>query len=131
MSNPILNFVYPNGHLLESKSRNFLDAIKFVFEAPGLKNHTPLKLVVKSTGKILYFDDLKFKAFANDEITIEELIQETECEGLFRNKVDIELNKSDIIDTGSLWKLIKGKYILVDSERYIAVVAPDDNFKEI
>jgi len=129
MSSPILKFVYPNGHILESKSRDFKNAIKFVFEAPGLKEHTPLKIIVESTGKVFYFNKIRFREFINDEITLEELVYECQCEGLYRNNETIVFN--DTIDSGSLWKLIDGNFILIDSERYCHTKADFINFTQV
>ena len=128
MSNPKFKFYYLNGVSLESKSRTLKDAIQFVFEAPDLKNQTPIKMVFESTGKTLYFDDSKFRSFLEDKIELDELIKATECDGLYRNNEAIEITKRDVIDSGFLWKLKNGNYILIDDDRYLPIKAPNNNF---
>ena len=131
MVKPIINFHYPKAIKLQTKQKTFVEAIEFVLNREEPTNFTPYKIVFESTGKTLYFDETKFKALLAGELTEQEVIFETECDGLYRNEVDIEITKHDIIDTGALWKLKEGKFILIDTERYLPIKAPDSNFVEV
>lgn len=130
-SNPILVFHYTDAITLKTTTKTFEEAIVFIMKVPRFASHPPLKIVVETTGKILHFDEQKFQAFVDGDLEAPELIEQTECDGLFRNKEDIQIAKHDIIDSGSLWKL-KGKtLLLVDDDRHIPIVFPDDNFIKI
>lgn len=131
LNNPTLIFHYTDAITLRTTTKTFEEAVNFIMKVPRFASHPPLKMVVESTGKILYFDETKFKAFVEGEISQIILIQETQSDGLYRNKVDIQIAKHDIIDSGSLWKR-KGKTLyLIDEDRHLPIVFPDDNFIEI
>lgn len=131
LNNPILIFHYTDAITLRTTTKTFEQAVNFIMKVPRFASHPPLKMVVESTGKILYFDEPKFQAFIDGNLEAAELIDQTECDGLFRNKVDVQIAKHDIIDSGSLWKR-KGKTLyLIDEDRHLPIVFPDDNFIEI
>jgi hypothetical protein len=124
-------FYYSPTIKLETKQKNFGQAIDFVLARHEPTEFTPYKMVITSTGKTLYFDEGFFKEFNLGNISKQELIELTECDGLFRNKEEIGLIGKLTIDAGSLFKRIDDKLILVDDDNYIAIEYPDANFYEI
>ena len=126
-----VSFHYKETMTLKQTSRSFIDAVKFCFESPGIRSHDPIKVVFNSTKKVLYFDKNKFQAFANGEKDLEELVEETQCDGVFRNIVDIELRKDHIIEHASLWKKVDNNFILIDDDQHIAVECTGGNFIEV
>lgn len=130
MPNATLKFYYDKGITIEVKNRSFKEAIQFIFDLPGMKIQSPLKMVAISTGKQFYFDKERFQAFLDDEYSQRELLEATQCDGLFRNKVDLVCGGIEI-DHYSLWKLVNKKFVLIDAEQNIAVMSPDDNFIEV
>lgn len=131
MPNPILTFHCHKNITLQTTKKTFREAIQFVLDRQEPTQFTPYKMVVENTGKILYFDEDKFKAFLADEISQPEIITDLQCDGIYRNKLDVEISKHDVIDSGALWILKDKKLILVDSDRYLPIHYPDDNFIEI
>lgn len=128
MPNPVLTFHYGKDVKLTTKSKSFKEAIKFVLERKEPTDFTLIKMVAESTGKTLYFDENKFKAFLQGEYTETEIIEATQCEGIFRNTEDIIISKDDVIDSGALWKLMDKHYVLIDDDRFLAF---DDKFLAI
>lgn len=125
-----LKFVYHDGSFIELSRKDFAGAIRSVFEVPGQKQ-TPIKVIAMSTGMVFYFDDSKFKLFLNNEITLEDLISQTQCQGIYKNTCVLDFGKNDLIEVDHLWLLKNGNYILVDEDRYVPVKAPDENFVEV
>jgi len=126
--NPVLTFYYDKNVQLTTKSKSFKEAVQFILDRKEPTEFTPIKMVAESTGKTLYFDENKFKAFLQGEYTETEIIQATECDGIFRNTEDITISKDDVIDSGALWKLMDKHYVLIDDDRFLAF---DDKFLAI
>lgn len=124
-------FFYQQSFNFPQTSRSFLEACKFIFEAPGLRNHTPIKVVLDDEQKTLYFDENKFGAYIAGVITYDELIQATECDCLLRNIREFELSSGQTIPCASLWKKKGDEIILVDDDHYICIELPDSNFIQV
>ncbi|WP_298119293.1 hypothetical protein [Flavobacterium sp.] len=131
MPKPVLTYHYANKVTLTTKTKDFKESIKFVLDRKEPTQFTPYKMVAESTGVTFYFDETKFKSFIEGNYTESEICEATRCEGLFRNTNDYVISKDDIIDKGSLWKLIDKHYVLVDDDRFLAFKAPVDGFIEI
>ena len=125
-----IKITFLDSSIMTCKGKSFLEICKLCF-VPSFFNRCPLKMHFLSTDKILYFDWPLFKSYIDGDLSQPDLIAGTQCQGLFRNKVDIELTKHDIIDAGSLFKLNNQTFILIDQERYVPIAAPDPNFEEI
>jgi len=126
------SFIYSDSKTLTISDKSFLKAVEFLLKNDFDNGKTPLYVVFKATHKILYFDENLFQAYVRGEIELPELIAQTECDGLYRNTVEIVLdNQDNSINEQSLWKLVNKQFILIDNDRYIAIDAPDDNFLEI
>jgi hypothetical protein len=131
MSKPVLTYHYANNVTLTTKSKGFRESVQFILDRKEPTQFTPYKMVAESTGKTFYFDETKFKSFLEGNYTEAEICEATRCDGLFRNSVDIVITRHDVIDSGSLWKLIGKNFVLIDDDRYLPILAPDDNFVEI
>lgn len=111
--------IYPKGIRLTLKDKTFTEAMEMVWMS-DIANHTePLKMVFTSTGKMLYMDKNAHKAFLRGDITMKELIELTEIDELYRNRVDVVSNERITVDAGSLWKLRKQTLTLVDDDRQV------------
>lgn len=103
-----MKFVFLDGSSLELNDKTFREAITKVMNEHLQKE--PLKVVFPTTKKVLYFDMNVFYAYLKEEIDQMELIEKTQCEGLFRNNTEMITNSNDNIDAGALWKK-QGHYV--------------------
>jgi predicted Ser/Thr protein kinase len=131
MPNPILKFNYDKDVSLITKSKSFKEAIIFILNLKEPASFMPIKMTEENSGKIYYFDETKFQSFIEGELLEEELLQECECEGLYRNMEDIEITEEETIDKGSLWKLKSNKFLLISSEIFLQIDFRNSNFMEI
>jgi hypothetical protein len=125
-----IEFIYPTGAKLSLNDKSFREAIKFVLNGQFIKN-TPIKVVFPTTKKVLYFDDDYFRSYIQENITQEELIELTQCDGLYRNKAYLNLQGYGSIDAGALWKSQKGELFLIDRDDLVSTKYDVDLFQEI
>lgn len=118
-----IEYIYANGEKLTVTNKSFTESVKMVLNGTFIKRGTPIKVFFPSTKKTLYFDDDYFRSYIQGNLDQAELIELTECDGLFRNKLEIETPKHPEIDPGSLWKKQGNHLILVDKDDYIEVPA--------
>ena len=119
MSNTIsVKVFYAKGIRLSLKNRTFNEAMIFIWQSPAFKDYEPLKIVFTSTGKTLYADKACFHSFLDNKITMQELIELTQCDELYRNTNDILTEDHFIIDKGYLWKAKGNEVILIDEDNY-------------
>ena len=111
-----MEFRYTNGALLTITNKSLKDTLKLVLDSQFLKEKLPFKLTFTSTKKVLYFDDHYFRNYIQGNCTLEELIENTQCEELYRNKEDFIGDGNFTIDAGSLWKLENKALVLVDDD---------------
>ena len=119
MSNTIsVNVFYANGIRLSLKYRSFNEAMIFIWQSPAFKDYDPLKIVFTSTGKTLYADKAYFHSFLENNISMQELIELTQCDELYRNTNDITTDDGFTVDKGYLWKAKGKEVILIDEDNY-------------
>lgn len=119
-----------NGEVTTIKEKPFISAMSLLWTSLLYKDLIPLKIKFPQTGKILYADRAAFNAFLNDDIGIKELLEITECDGLFRSLHEMKC-KDEIIEAGSLWKRTNKSLELAENDYlYIADFEPD-SFIEI
>lgn len=130
MSKVNIRIVFSKGEGL-SVHDTFHRVVAMILEADTIKGYDPLMLIF-STGKILYFDKETFFQFNQGEMSHAELIRQTECQGLFRNKTFIKSGKYEI-EPESLWLLRGKELVLIDSDEHITMGAAvaDKLFYEI
>lgn len=111
--------IYAKGIRLSMKDKTFKEAMQLVWKSSIAEGAEPLKMVFTSTGKMLYMDKSAFHAYLSGSLTMQDLIQLTEVDELYRNKVEVTSNEKVIVDAGSLWKLKQKTLILVDDDQNI------------
>lgn len=118
MNNVKITVFYAKGIRLSLSQRGFREAMELVWQSPAFAHHTPqaLKMVFTTTGKMLFMDENAFNSYLSKEISMEELVQLTECDELYRNKVEILTDEMFTVETGHLWKAKKEVLTLVDSD---------------
>ena len=109
---------YAKGIRVSMKNKTFKEAMHLIWDSPAFKDYDPMKMVFTSTGKVLFMDKQAFHSYLNGGITMQELIELTECDELYRNKVDFV---SDFIpiDSGSLWKSSGKTLRLIDEDNFV------------
>jgi len=108
--------IYPKGLRLSLKDKTFKEAMEMVWLSDVANHKEPLKMIFTSTGKMLYMDKNAFHAYLRGELTMPELIELTEIDELYSNKVDAISNERIRIDAGSLWKLRQQTLIVIDDD---------------
>lgn len=111
--------IYAKGIRLTLKDKTFKEAMELVWRSSFANGAEPLKMVFTSTGKMLYMDKNAFEAFLNGTITMQDLIQLTEIDELYRNRVEVVSNEQVRVDPGSLWKLKQKTLTLIDDDQHI------------
>lgn len=116
-----MNFriIYPKGLRLSLKDKTFKEAMEMVWLSDIIQHKEPLKMIFTSTGKMLYMDKNAFHAYLRGELTMSELIELTEIDELYSNKVDVISNERIRVDAGSLWKLRQQTLILIDDDHQV------------
>lgn len=109
---------YAKGIRVSMKNRSFNEAMHLIWDSPAFKDYEPMKMVFTSTGKVLFMDAAAFKSYLAGAITMQELVELTECDELYRNKVDF-VNAEFSIDAGSLWKASGTTLTLIDDDTYV------------
>jgi len=114
-----MNFriIYPKGLRLSLKDKTFKEAMEIVWLSDIIMHKDPLKMIITSTGKMLYMDKNAHMAFLQGKITMQQLIELTEIDELYRNKVDVISVEHIQVDAGSLWKLRQQTLFLVDDDQ--------------
>lgn len=114
------------------QDKTFMQIAYTVFTADHGTKLVPLKIVFPQSGKVLYANEDKFHAFINGQISQENLIKETECDNLYRNKKELFCKDSGvIIEEGSLW-MKKGKdCILIHEDEHLTHPYNEDIFNLI
>jgi hypothetical protein len=122
-----IEYIYANGEKLTVTNKSFTESVKMVLNGTFIKRGTPIKVFFPSTKKVLYFDDDYFRQYIQGNLDQQELIELTECDGLYRNKIEIETKKFPEVEQGSLWKKQNNHFILIDKDDYIEV--PDEDMR--
>lgn len=109
---------YAKGIRLTLQHNTFSEAMKMIFIDKIASNAQPLKMVFTSTGKMLYMDENAFHAYLRGDITQAELIELTEIDELYKNKIDVYCD-NQTVEAGHLWKLNKQTLTLIDEDRHL------------
>jgi hypothetical protein len=117
MSSPIaVKIFYAKGIRVSMKNKTFKEAMHLIWDNPTFKDYEPMKMVFTSTGKVLFMDKQAFHSYLNGGITMQELIELTECDELYRNTKDFISEEDCFIDAGSLWKSNREELTLIDDD---------------
>lgn len=116
-----------------AKTVTFTDTFEAVVEKiltdDAFKDLTPLKLTF-TTDKVLFFDRELFEAFQEGGLHYSELIQQTECDGLYRNWFRVTYNGVEI-EAGALWVLRGNVLTMVDNDEFATFTLPNQAFEPI
>ena len=98
-----MKFIFTDGSTLEL-DKSFRDAVTKVMNNHLTFENQPIKVVFPTTKKVLYFDMNVFYAYLKNDIEQLELIEKTQCDGLFRNNTFLKTDTDEEIEPHSLWK---------------------------
>jgi hypothetical protein len=124
-----IKFVFNDSKVISFTNVSFKEAIIKILKQ-NVFDQEPLKVVLPSS-KILYFDKQLFTFYINGEIEQPELINLTQCDGLYRNKVKLLTNTHDEIDAGTLWKRHDDRLNMVSMDEYIPCEYVENLFYEV
>jgi hypothetical protein len=101
-----LKVFYGKGITLSLKRKTFREAMDLVWNGDAFQHHSPIKMMFVTTRKVLYPEESKFRDYLNEDITLEELIETTGCDELYRNQAEISFGKkknlrSILVNSGS------------------------------
>jgi hypothetical protein len=110
---------YAKGKRVSIKDKTFPIAMILIWESPAFSDYEPLKIVFTSTGKTLYADKAYFHSFLKGNITMQELIELTQCDDVYRNTKELLTDDNITVDQGSLWKANNKELTLIDEDNHI------------
>ena len=110
---------YAKGIRVSITNKTFQEAMILIWKSPAFSDYEPLKIVFTSTGKTLYADKAYFHSYLDGNINLQELIELTQCDELFRNTKELLTDDNITIDQGSLWKANDKELTLIDDDNHI------------
>jgi hypothetical protein len=109
---------YLDGAKMTMNGISFNQCIRKVHEDAEKNNRTPLVLTF-STGKKIYYDEEQVQNYVENNIDQLELVEATECDGIYRNTTKMKMENEEELEEGWLWTK-KGDYVfLVDKDRSV------------
>lgn len=87
----------------------------------------PIKIEFLSTGKVLYAHKETFMAFLQKEISMEQLIESTNCDDVYRNVLPVYYQGHEV-EQGYLWIRHKNKMVMVDDDDFLDIPFVEDYF---
>jgi hypothetical protein len=114
-----IKIFYAKGIRVLLKKHTFYASMILIWESPAFSDYEPLKIVFTSTGKTLYADKAYFHSFLNGNITMQELIELTQCDDVYRNTKELLTDDNITVDQGSLWKANNKELTLIDDDNHI------------
>lgn len=96
------------------QGRTFKEAMEMIWTAEPFSKYTPLKMVFTATGLLLFLDRQAYSMYIKGEITQEELIQLTECDDIYQNKIEITTADFYTVAAGNVWKAKKKELTLIN-----------------
>lgn len=107
---------YLDGATMNLTGISFNQCIKKVYEDAEKHDRNPLILTF-STGKKIYYDEEHVRNFVEGHLDQLELVELTECDGIYRNTTKLKTDNEEELEEGWLWNR-KGNYMfLVDHDR--------------
>jgi len=84
------------------------------------------------SGALFCYDENIISHFVNsDEMSLSELVENSGCKALFRNRHQIVTDDSFTVDPGYLWKQINNHLILVNDEAFVESEIDENLFEKI
>jgi hypothetical protein len=95
------------------------------------KAFSPIAFRTES-GAIFCYDENIISYFVNsDEMSISELVENSGCKALYRNRQEFISEDSFTVDAGYLWKQINNHLILVNDEAFVEAEIDENVFEKI
>lgn len=131
MSSPVdIKVYYGEGISLTLKGNSFIKSMLIAWGGVIGETQEPIKIEFLSTGKVLYAHKETFMAFLQKEISMEQLIESTNCDDVYRNNQEI-VYEYLIIDPGQLWLRHKNKMVLVNDDDFLDINWNENQFAVI
>jgi hypothetical protein len=111
---------YPKGIRVHISNRTLKEALGLIFQSRPFRDYEPLKIVFVETKRTLYADKQAFLSYLTDDISLEELLEKTQCEELYRNTKDFHSPEGYSVDAGYLWRLENKTLYLIDDDNICA-----------
>lgn len=119
MSSPVdIKVYYGEGISLTLKGNSFIKSMLIAWGGVIGETQEPIKIEFLSTGKVLYAHKETFMAFLQKEISMEQLIESTNCDNVYRNVLPIYYQGNEV-EQGYLWIRYQNKMILIDDDDHI------------
>ena len=118
MSSLSVKVRYLDGSTMSIAGKSFNESIRHIYSDAEKNKRSPL-LLEFSTGKKLYYDEEQVRNFAENNIDQLELVESTECEGLYRNTTRLKMDEGEELEEGWLWTKKGNCVFLVDKDRSI------------
>lgn len=119
MSSVAIKVCFGKGVSVSITNKSFKEALVLIYRSPAFSVYDPIKLIFKSTGKVLYMDRNVFNAFLDKQIDMEELIEKTQCLDVMRNTTNLKTEEGEVLYEGSLWKMTAKEMVLISDDEYI------------
>lgn len=131
MSSPVdIKVYYGEGISLTLKGNSFIKSMLIAWGGVIGETQEPIKIEFLSTGKVLYAHKETFMAFLQKEISMEQLIESTNCDDVYRNNSEILCNDG-VVENGYLWIRQKNKMVLVNNDDYVETKFNENQFYAI
>lgn len=114
MPSVAVKIFYAKGIRVSMKNRTFKEVVECLFGDSPFSKYEPLKMVFTSTGKVLFMDKNAFNSYLSGTISMQELIELTECDELYRNTQDVQG-----VETGHLWKATLNVLTLISDDEFV------------
>ncbi|OYX86819.1 MAG: hypothetical protein B7Y83_00330 [Flavobacteriales bacterium 32-34-25] len=105
---------YAKGIRVAMKTKTFKEVVECLFGDSPFSKYEPLKMVFTSTGKVLFMDKNAFNSYLSGNISMQELVELTECDELYRNTQDV-LG----VEKGHLWKASLNVLTLISDDEFV------------
>ena len=126
---PTITVKFQGGKTVVFKNTTLIDIAKRLLNQATFVNLNPM-LVIFNTGKQLYFNKSEWNEFLNNTLSIQELFENCETEGLWRNTETVNFENKLDLDPKALWRKKGNQLILVDDDWNIIVNFKDHKFTE-
>ena len=125
-----VKFLSENSVSLEITGDNLRD-ILILQRHEKFKAFTPIAFRTQSGALFCYDENIISYYVSSEEMSLSELVENSGCTALFRNKHQLVTDDSFTVDPGYLWKQIKTHLILVNDEAFVEAEMSNRMFEKI
>lgn len=125
-----VKFLAEKNVTLEISADTLKECIKLQ-RSEKFKSFLPIAFRTES-GALFCYDENIISYFVNsDEMSISELVENSGCKALYRNRQEFISDDSFTVDPGYLWKQINNHLILVNDEAFVEAEIDENVFEKI